>query len=112
MTIKSGDDIKPVTIKSATPPQIVTVTTDGPVTLIQEEPKETPNYLVFNPFKSTPNKIYKSYKRALEDAKDVAKKEQLKTYVLRIESIIIPKCSFEVQDVSKTGIEERFFKYQ
>lgn len=109
VTIKSGDDIKPVMINATNPPQIVTVTTDGPVTLIQEEPKETPNFLVLNPYKHCPNKIYKSYELALEDAKIVAKKEQQRTYVLRIETVITPHCSFDVEDVSKTGIKDTHF---
>lgn len=99
VTITAGEQPQPVTIKAGETVAPVTVTTE-PI---------KPNFLVLNPYKHCPNKIYKSYERALEDAKTVAKKEQQKTYVLRIETVITPHCSFDVEDVSKTGIKDTHF---
>lgn len=66
------------------------------------------NFLVFNPEKGSPNKVYKNINRAIEDAKSVAKKEQESVFVLRICSLIVPKCSFDIHDVSKSGIPSSF----
>lgn len=76
----------------------------------QEESKKikSPNYLVFNPKKGSPNKVYKNYQTALEDAKAVAKKEQQSTLVLQIDSLIVPHCSFDVVDVLESGIPEKY----
>lgn len=77
---------------------------------IQEDSKKikTPNYLVFNPKKGSPNKVYKNYQTALEDAKAVAKKEQQSVFVLHIDSLVVPHCSFDVHDVLESGIPERY----
>ena len=69
---------------------------------------KTPNYLVFNPKKGSPNKVYKNYQTALEDAKAVAKKEQQSVFVLHIDSLVVPQCSFDVHDVLESGIPERY----
>lgn len=69
---------------------------------------KTPNYLVFNPKKGSPNKVYKNYQTALEDAKAVAKKEQQSVFVLHIDSLVVPHCSFDVRDVLESGIPERY----
>lgn len=69
---------------------------------------KTPNYLVFNPKKGSPNKVYKNYQAALEDAKAVAKKEQQSVFVLHIDSLVVPHCSFDVRDVLESGIPERY----
>lgn len=69
---------------------------------------ETPNYLVFNPKHGQPNRVYKNYQTALEDAKKVAKKEQQPVYILYIDTLVVPQCSFEVHDVLKSGISERY----
>jgi hypothetical protein len=69
---------------------------------------KTPNYLVFNPKKGRPNKVYKNYQTALEDAKAVAKKEQQSVFVLHIDSLVVPHCSFDVRDVLESGIPERY----
>lgn len=76
----------------------------------QEDSKKikTPNYLVFNPKKGSPNKVYKNYQTALEDAKAVAKKEQQSVFVLHIDSLVVPQCSFDVHDVLESGIPERY----
>lgn len=76
----------------------------------QEDSKKTktPNYLVFNPKKGSPNKVYKNYQTALEDAKAVAKKEQQSVFVLHIDSLVVPHCSFDVRDVLESGIPERY----
>ena len=68
------------------------------------------NFLVFNPEKGSPNKVYKNINSAIEDAKSVAKKEQDRVFVLRIASVIIPHCSFDVQDVSESGISSRYMQ--
>lgn len=69
---------------------------------------KTPNYLVFNPKKGSPNKVYKNHQTALEDAKAVAKKEQQSVFVLHIDSLVVPHCSFDVHDVLESGIPERY----
>lgn len=76
----------------------------------QEDSKKikTPNYLVFNPKKGSPNKVYKNYQTAPEDAKAVAKKEQQSVFVLHIDSLVVPHCSFDVRDVLESGIPERY----
>lgn len=66
------------------------------------------NFLVFNPKNGVPNKVYKNFETALQDAKSVAKKEQKPVFVLRIDSLVVPQCSFDVHDVSQVGIPERF----
>lgn len=76
----------------------------------QEDSKKikTPNYLVFNPKKGSPNKVYKNYQTALEDAKAVAKKEQQSVFVLHIDSLVVPHCSFDIHDVLESGIPEKY----
>ena len=66
------------------------------------------NFLVFNPKNGAPNKVYKNINSALEDAKSVAKKEQEPVFVLRIDSLVVPQCTFDVHDVSQGGIPERY----
>lgn len=66
------------------------------------------NFLVFNPKKGSPNKVYKNHQTALEDAKAVAKKEQQSVFVLHIDSLVVPHCSFDVRDVLESGIPERY----
>ena len=68
----------------------------------------TSNFLVFNPKNGAPNKVYKNINSALEDAKSVAKKEQEPVFVLRIDSLVVPQCTFDVHDVSQGGIPERY----
>ena len=51
-----------------------------------------------NPKKNAPNRIYKYFASAETAAKQVAKKEQETTYVLRIEKMIVPETSFYVHD--------------
>ena len=80
------------------------------IELLKQRPLEKPdfgNFLVFNPEKGSPNKVYKDINRAIEDAKSVARKEQDRVFVLRIDSVITPHCSFDVQDVSKSGISSK-----
>lgn len=66
------------------------------------------NFLVFNPKKGSPNKVYKNHQTALEDAKAVAKKEQQSVFVLHIDSLVVPHCSFDVRDVLESGIPEKY----
>ena len=66
------------------------------------------NFLVFNPKNGAPNKVYKNINSALEDAKSVAKKEQEPVFVLRIDSLVVPQCTFDVHDISQSGIPERY----
>lgn len=76
----------------------------------QENSKKikTPNYLVFNPKKGSPNKVYKTHAKAVFDAMDIAKKSQNPVFVLHIDSLVVPHCSFDVHDVSESGIPERY----
>jgi len=74
-----------------------------------EEP-DFGNFLVFNPEKGSPNKVYKDINGAIANAKEVAKKEQDRIFVLRIASVITPHCSFDIQDVSKSGIPSKYMQ--
>lgn len=44
-------------------------------------------YYVFNPKADKPRKIYHDYDKALDDAKDVSKRELTRTYVLKVAAI-------------------------
>ena len=70
------------------------------ITVLQMHKADFGNFLVFNPEKGS----------AIEDAKSVAKKEQDRVFVLRIASVITPHCSFDVQDVSESGIPSRYMQ--
>lgn len=83
------------------------------IEILKEHPQAEPdfgNFLVFNPEKGSPNKVYKDINRAIEDAKSVARKEQDRVFVLRIASVITPHCSFDVQDVSESGIPSMYMQ--
>lgn len=80
------------------------------ITVLQMHKADFGNFLVFNPEKGSPNKVYKNINSAIEDAKSVAKKEQDRVFVLRIASVITPHCSFDVQDVSESGIPSRYMQ--
>ena len=79
----------------------------------KEEPQEDAsrehgNFLVLNPKKNAPNRIYKYFASAETAAKQVAKKEQETTYVLRIEKMIVPETSFYVHDFKNRIIAEDY----
>lgn len=79
----------------------------------KEEPQEDAsrehgNFLVLNPKKNAPNRIYKYFASAETAAKQVAKKEQETTYVLRIEKMIVPETSFFVHDFKNRIIAEDY----
>ena len=79
----------------------------------KEEPqeyrsREHGNFLVLNPKKNAPNRIYKYFASAETAAKQVAKKEQETTYVLRIEKMIVPETSFYVHDFKDRIIAEDY----
>lgn len=68
------------------------------------------NFLVYNPEKGCPNKVYKNINTAIEDGKSVARKEQQRVFVLRIASVITPNCYFNIQDVSQSGIPSKYMQ--
>lgn len=79
----------------------------------KEEPQEDAsrehgNFLVLNPKKNAPNRIYKYFASAETAAKQVAKKEQETTYVLRIEKMIVPETLFHVHDFKNRIIAEDY----
>ena len=79
----------------------------------KEEPQEDAsrehgNFLVLNPKKNAPNRIYKYFASAETAAKQVAKKEQETTYVLRIEKMIVPETLFYVHDFKNRIIAEDY----
>jgi len=79
--------------------------------LVLQMPKtDFGNFLVYNPEKGCPNKVYKNINTAIEDGKSVAKKEQQRVFVLRIASVITPNCYFDIQDVSQSGIPSKYMQ--
>lgn len=69
---------------------------------------KTPNYLVFNPKKGSPNKVYKTHEKAVFDAIDIAKKSQNPVFVLQIDTLVVPHCKVETIDVAESGIPEKY----
>lgn len=69
---------------------------------------KTGNFLVYNPQHGSPNKIYKNIDSAETDAKAVAKKEQQPVYILKIEKLIVPTCTFETYDFTNKTIAENY----
>ena len=61
-----------------------------------------------NPKKNAPNRIYKYFASAETAAKQVAKKEQETTYVLRIEKMIVPETLFHVHDFKNRIVAEDY----
>ena len=89
------------------------LTPDKPAEKEKEEPQEDAsrehgNFLVLNPKKNAPNRIYKYFASAETAAKQVAKKEQETTYVLRIEKMIVPETLFYVHDFKNRIIAEDY----
>lgn len=74
----------------------------------EDRSREHGNFLVLNPKKNAPNRIYKYFASAETAAKRVAKKEQETTYVLRIEKMIVPETSFYVHDFKNRIIAEDY----
>ena len=71
--------------------------------------EDNSNWLVYNPCHGLPQKIYKSKDKAIEDGKDVAQKSQQKVYILKIDTVITPRCSFDITDVSQKGVKAEYF---
>lgn len=70
--------------------------------------KEKGNFFVYNARRDVPNKVYKSKQQALEDAKKLAYKEVNPIFVLRLETLIIPKCELQIHDISEAGIPDKY----